>query len=531
MNEDAQQTSLSGRSAGSGRPPSVHAALRFLRILSQSLFFGLFLYLLVETRFSGKDEIGPVETFFHFDPLIGLAAQVASRALLTAFLWALVPIVLTLIFGRYACGWACPLGAILQFFSFLFKKTGWHVPGHKATPLLSLKYVVLAVVLAGSVLTLDLAGLLDPLSLLFRSFSVSILPASAVATGAVLSAVPDAGWATVRESLMRSLEALALDGTFPQGLFIGLIFLSLVLLNLYRERFFCRYLCPAGALFGLLARWNLVKVRIDKERCNGCRACTLHCQTQATPYPSESWTPAECVYCYSCSLRCPTAAITFPLELRAARLKPRDRAGRRLILGGALGLVLVPLFRVSSPKRAPDRLIRPPGALPEPRFLAACVKCGECMKVCPTNALQPALGAAGPEGLWTPVLVPRIGYCEYYCSLCTQVCPTAALRELSVKEKVKVCIGSAWIKKDRCIPYVEGRACTVCEEQCPTSPKAVNLVETELMTPDGSWASQRVPLVDLDLCIGCGICETKCPVEDEPAIYCTSLGESRAQEG
>lgn len=51
------------------------------------------------------------------------------------------------------------------------------------------------------------------------------------------------------------------------------------------------------------------------------------------------------------------------------------------------------------------------------------------MKVCPTNALHPALAEAGPEGVWTPVLVPRIGYCEYYCSLCTQVCPTGAIRE------------------------------------------------------------------------------------------------------
>ena len=70
----------------------------------------------------------------------------------------------------------------------------------------------------------------------------------------------------------------------------------------------------------------------------------------------------------------------------------------------------------------------------------------------------------------------------------------------------------------------------MCEEQCPTTPKAIKMVETELMMPDGAWAPQRVPVVDLDVCIGCGICETKCPVEDDPAIYCTSLGESRADE-
>jgi len=152
------------------------------------------------------------------------------------------------------------------------------------------------------------------------------------------------------------------------------------------------------------------------------------------------------------------------------------------------------------------------------------------MKICPTNALQPASNQAGPEGLWTPVLVPKIGYCEYYCSLCTQVCPTGAIKELKIKEKTKERIGSAWINKDRCIPYALGRSCTVCEEKCPTSPKAIKLIETEMPMPDGTWAAQEVPVVDLDLCIGCGICETKCPVYDDPAIYCTSLGESRSGE-
>lgn len=150
------------------------------------------------------------------------------------------------------------------------------------------------------------------------------------------------------------------------------------------------------------------------------------------------------------------------------------------------------------------------------------------MKVCPTNALQPVSNQAGPEGFWTPVLVPRIGYCEYYCSLCTQVCPTGAIKELKIREKTKVKIGSAWVDKNRCLPYALGRPCTVCEEKCPTSPKAIRMMETETPLPDGTMEYQQFPVVDLDLCIGCGICETKCPVSDEPAIYCTSLGESRS---
>jgi formate hydrogenlyase subunit 6/NADH:ubiquinone oxidoreductase subunit I len=152
------------------------------------------------------------------------------------------------------------------------------------------------------------------------------------------------------------------------------------------------------------------------------------------------------------------------------------------------------------------------------------------MKVCPTNGLQPALGEAGAEGLWTPVLVPRIGYCEYYCSHCTQVCPTGAIKELAIQEKTRISIGSAWIKTHRCLPYVLGETCTVCEENCPTSPKAIKLRRIEVVMPDGTVAEPRAPVVDLEACIGCGICETRCPVVDEPAIYCTSVGESRSQK-
>ena len=110
---DPHTVPLPGRKVRSREAPFTHRPLHLLRIVSQISFFGLFLYLLLNTRFTGKDDIGPVETFFHFDPLLGLTALIASRAFLTVFLWALVPVVLTCLVGRYVCGWACPLGAVL----------------------------------------------------------------------------------------------------------------------------------------------------------------------------------------------------------------------------------------------------------------------------------------------------------------------------------------------------------------------------------------------------------------------------------
>jgi MauM/NapG family ferredoxin protein len=509
----------------------IHPWLHKLRIFSQAVFFCLFFYLLIETRFSGKDYLGPVERFFQFDPLLALIILIASRAFLKVFLWALIPVIFTILFGRYVCGWVCPLGAVLQFFSFLFKKAKLHTPSCAGNRLLYLKYAILAAILAASAFALDLAGYLDPLAFLGRSLVVAVLPAVAITGGAAASDLQGVGMTALGNSLDAAIKNLAINQTFHQALIVGFVFLAVVILNLYRERFWCRYLCPAGALFAILARWNLVKVRVDGDACLKCKVCTLYCQTQAAPFPNKDWQSGECVYCYSCASQCPAAAITFPLQWASSSKTPVNLPRRKWIFSTVLGMSIVPLFRISaSEKRPSPKLIRPPGALPEAQFLAACVKCGECMKACPTNALQPASNQAGAEGLWTPVLVPAIGYCEYYCSLCSQVCPAGAIKELKIKDKTKIKIGSAWINKNRCIPYALSQACTVCEEKCPTSPKAIKLMEMEMPLPDGKMEFLGVPEVDLDLCIGCGICETKCPVSDDPAIYCTSLGESRSSE-
>jgi formate hydrogenlyase subunit 6/NADH:ubiquinone oxidoreductase subunit I len=152
------------------------------------------------------------------------------------------------------------------------------------------------------------------------------------------------------------------------------------------------------------------------------------------------------------------------------------------------------------------------------------------MKVCPTNALQPAGPEAGPEGLWTPRLVPEIGYCDYYCSLCTQVCPTGAIKSLSIEDKNKIKMGSAWVNRNRCIPWKFGNPCIVCEEHCPVSPKAIKFIEVEVRLADGSIKTPKAPVIDLETCTGCGICENKCPVVDLPAIYVTSIGETRSEK-
>jgi ferredoxin len=152
------------------------------------------------------------------------------------------------------------------------------------------------------------------------------------------------------------------------------------------------------------------------------------------------------------------------------------------------------------------------------------------MKVCPQGALQPCITEAGLEGLWTPRLVPRLGYCEYTCNLCGQACPTAAIQPLRLEEKQKTRIGLASFDTTRCIPYAYGRDCMVCEEHCPIPDKAIYFVETDVTHRDGSVRKIKQPRVDPEKCTGCGICENVCPFKDGPAIRVFSANESRHPE-
>jgi ferredoxin len=323
--------------------------------------------------------------------------------------------------------------------------------------------------------------------------------------------------------------------TFQAAWFIGLIFLVVLFLNRIRPRFWCRFLCPLGALLGLFSRFTILKLEKDQDRCTGCNACTRSCQGAAGPEPGKQWENAECLVCFNCFDACPEGALAFRLRLRSPRLNKKPDMGRRAVLAGILAGVSIPLLgrldgivhKVSDP-----RLIRPPGSLPEGDFLTLCQRCGLCMKVCPTNVINPTLAEAGMAGFWTPHLVMTQGYCEYTCTLCGDVCPTGAIAGFSVRDKIErpIKIGSAYIDRGRCLPWSGNGPCIVCEEHCPTSPKAIYFKNDVVAGPDGAENQVQLPFVDLKRCVGCGICEFKCPVKGRPAIRVISAGESRSLE-
>jgi MauM/NapG family ferredoxin protein len=338
----------------------------------------------------------------------------------------------------------------------------------------------------------------------------------------------------ISEFIYSTLKKIFLPFQQPfylQSAFVGFLFLLILGMNLVERRFWCKYLCPLGGLLGILSRYAFLK-RSVSEDCNDCGACAQACQGGAAPDGNEKWKNTECLCCMDCDDLCPRNAVHF--GFREKQPVAGMDLGKRRVVGSILtGLIAVPLLRITPIAKAgvaDPRLIRPPGSLEEKEFLRKCVKCGECMKVCITNGLQPTLFEAGIEGIWSPVLVPRIGYCEYRCTLCGQVCPTGAIKKLELPEKNKVKIGLAMIDKGRCLPHAHATPCIVCEEVCPTPKKAIWFEQVGVKNREGKERRLKLPKVDLELCIGCGLCEAKCPVLGQPAIYVTSVGESRSRD-
>ncbi|MGD9321331.1 MAG: 4Fe-4S binding protein [Desulfobacteraceae bacterium] len=528
--------------------------LVWIRRISQTFFLLLFLVLLIESRLpqdiylkystvlsSEVDlRIGwPVRFFFQLDPLVWLSSLLSGHHLMQGFGWALGLLLLTLFLGRIFCGFICPLGTIHHMVSrFKPSLRGERmVRANQKTLSQKVKYFLLITLLLAAIIGLNLVGLMDPISLLFRSLALAIFPGLGVGLKELFDAMAHSD-IKILNQLSYTAEVLV-SPVFGYGYqayrtawFMGLIFLIILFLNRIRPRFWCRTLCPLGALLGLCSRVSVLRLEKDDKKCTDCKLCTKRCQGAASPIPGQDWENAECVVCFNCFNACPEDALAFKLRW-SRQLNKRPDMGRRAVLGGlAAGISLPLLGRLDGQlhKVSDPRLIRPPGALPEGDFLSLCQRCGLCMKACPTNVINPALAEAGMAGFWTPHLIMTQGYCEYTCTLCGSVCPTGAIKEISVKEKIEqpIIIGSAYLDRGRCLPWSGNAPCIVCHEHCPTSPKAIYLRKAIVPGPDGNSLSVQLPYVDLKKCVGCGICEFKCPVKGRPAIRVIAAGESRS---
>ncbi|MFH1084397.1 MAG: 4Fe-4S binding protein, partial [Chloroflexota bacterium] len=453
-------------------------------------------------------------------PLVGIGAMLVSRTWIPRLALAAATLVPTLLVGRVWCGWLCPLGSLLDW----VRLPGADRRAARVPPRWrSAKYALLIVILAAALFGNLTLMVLDPITLLTRAMTTAILPALNRAITATESAFYAARFLRPVvdgiERLLRGPVLPVIQPVFGQGALVAALLLGILALNALAHRFWCRYLCPLGGLLGLLAKVSFLRPVVGRA-CNLCGHCVGTCGVEAIEAErGYAIVASECVVCLDCMSGCPQSAATFAWRWRPDPLRPYDPT-RRLVLAGLAGSAAgVALLQTGPERQRPHpALIRPPGAQDEAEFLARCVRCSQCIKVCPTAGLQPTLGEAGLVGFWTPRLAPRLGYCDYSCHACGQVCPSGAIPPQSLPDKREAVIGLAVVNRNRCLPWAYSTPCIVCEEMCPRPEKAIRLEVATATNAQGETVSLQRPYVVKELCIGCGICEYQCPMPGQAAI-------------
>ncbi len=454
------------------------------RRISQAFFFILLVWFCIVSTVGEKFwqlRGWPVNWFLQLDPLVAIGTILSTHTLYRALLWALVVVSLTIVFGRFFCSWVCPFGSLHHFVGFLShrkKKIAEKIQLNKYRKAQCIKYLVLIVFLSmaafPSIAATLQTGLLDPIPLITRSFNLVLLP------------IAD-----------RSVNLASVAERFYEGTWlIFTIFLTAVLLNLAIPRFYCRFICPLGALFAILSRFAIWRIGKKVNECSNCKLCEKSCEGGCEPVGNIKI--SECVLCFNCLDDCKENIISYQRQPSLAGETDPDISRRGFVLSLTGGIFALAAVRLSNKLGSNwyHRVIRPPGALAEDEFLKRCIKCGQCMRVCPTNVIQPGSIDGGLENLWTPVLNNRIGTsgCQLNCTACGQVCPTSAIRPITLSEKLgtdefakvgPIRLGTAFFDRGRCLPWAMDKPCIVCEENCPVSPKAIYTQECFNTIRDG----------------------------------------------
>lgn len=498
--------------------------LTTFRKIIQGITLTLFILLFLFTVYPFGEKL-PVDIFLRLDPLVALISMIASRAIITAMLWSTLLIILTLILGRFFCGYVCPLGTLIDIVSFIFFRNC----GKQESPIpktnRNIKYFILIGVLAASLLGANLLHFFSPMSITPRFLALVIFPPLIRSLNFLLDLIRPLAWNIGLDNLAQhSFHSPHFAGVLS----IIILMCFILLANCWRKRFWCRYICPTGALLSIFSRFGIFKRNASSPLCNTCKECIAACDMHAIDSDASKTILSECTLCGNCIYACLGNSVEI-------KLSPPGFTGynsdllidrRRFIYAAAAGIIGASAIKAGlhNKRTINGRFIRPPGSIPESDFLARCIRCGECVKVCKTNGLQPANLEAGLDALWTPHLVPRQGPCEDKCNMCGHVCPTQAIRALPMEEKLFVKIGTAVIDRSRCIAWEQNKLCLICDEICPYDAIEFRIVNT-------FTGSFKRPFVLEDKCVGCGWCEHKCPINGRAAIEVYCIDEERISKG
>lgn len=508
---------MTARAAASGpsRSTAGHRGVHRFRRVFQFAFLALFLILLTLTVWPlGSVALG---VFLGADPLIALNSAVNGVWLWPGWL-AVGMLLLPLVAGRAFCGYVCPTGTIIE------TTTPSRGPGRLSAAARGRLRALPVFVLLGSLgLLLFASGaylFFDPLATLTRTATVLLYPLLdrfvRLLGDVTYLAAPLRPGVDLATGVLTGRLVFAKPLTYGFQLGVLAMFSAMLAVSWLEPRMWCRDLCPLGALLGVVGRFAVVGRVVDGDACINCGKCTKVCPMAAIPDDFRATDTSRCQACYACADVCPRGAVHLGVTPKSWLYSPSRREA--LTAGGLAAITGFFAFTGIGRRTRNARLIRPPGGRVEDDLLALCTRCGQCMKVCPTNVLQPCVSAAGVEGVFTPQMDFRVGSCEWSCNECGKVCPTGAIQQLTLEAKRQTIIGRAYIDRNRCIPWADYKTCLVCQELCPVPEKAIVINPAEVVAFGGQRVKLGRPEVIAEKCIGCGVCESACPVAYRAAI-------------
>ncbi|QTA81648.1 4Fe-4S cluster protein [Desulfonema limicola] len=462
------------------------------------------------------------DIFLRLDPGLAILTIICSKAFTTEYLPAVILLMTTPFLGRIFCGYICPMGTTIDYSDACFGNNS--AESKNRGRLLYAKYLILIFIAAGAVLGVSLVFTASPLSLITRFYGLLVYPVLAFISEQALNLIhPLADRFDWRFLSFASISA----PRFASRFFILFFFAAVFACIKISPRFWCRYICPSGAVSALFSYKPLIRRQVSED-CINCGKCAKKCPMNAIdPDKPETTLHMECIVCRTCETVCPVNAVKFGFGSSETGRYPTALSRRNFVYSGFAGAAAAVMCmtgldsvygKLAEGQVKPPGLLRPPGSLPEPDFLALCVRCGECMAVCPTNTLQPLWFKAGFTGIFSPAITPRRRYCDPRCSRCGQVCPTGAIQELLPDQRIWAKTGTAVILRQKCLAWEHQKSCMVCDEVCP-----FNAIEFK-KEPGNPFA---VPHVKEDKCAGCGYCEHFCPVQNQAAIVISPMGELR----
>jgi len=291
------------------------------RRISQVIFILFFLFLFFQAAFPYKNFI-PSDIFLRSSPLVALVTLLATKKFIGTLVIAFIILILSIALGRYFCGWICPMGTTIDFGDWLSRKQ--RKSNSKLNrKLRSWKYSILIAVLVAALFSIQLVWFFDPIVIITRTATTALFPLFAFLTESVLNMLLHIGilqdtlfsvYDFLRESIL-PIEPLF----FQQGILFAVILIGIMLLSMIARRFWCRYFCPLGALFGFFSSFRFTRgIVVAGDKCIDCGKCQRECKMDAINDDFRSHSRVECIECMSCIAVCPTDAIGYKLNYRFA---------------------------------------------------------------------------------------------------------------------------------------------------------------------------------------------------------------------